>query len=49
MYVLKAQEAVRRYLDEMASAFPEQFQPDPEDYDRKMMVTISGADTSVIV
>lgn len=49
MYVLKAQEAVRRYLDEMASAFPEQFQPDPEDYARKIIITISRADASVMV
>ena len=49
MYVLKAQEAVRRYLDEMASAFPEQFQPDPEDYDRKMMITISQAGASIMI
>ena len=40
---------MRRYLDEMASAFPKQFRPDPEDYDRKMLITISQADASVIV
>lgn len=33
----------------MASAFLEHFHPDPEDYDRKMMITISRADASVIV
>ena len=31
----------------MASAFPEKFRPDPEDYNRKMMITISRADPSV--
>ena len=40
---------MRRYLDEMANAFPKQFRPDPEDYDRKMLITISRADASVIV
>ena len=49
MYVIRTGEAQRRYLDEMTSAFPEHFQPDPENYDRKMMITISRADASVIV
>ena len=49
MYIIRTGEAQRKYLDELASAFPEHFQPDPEDYDRKMMITISRADASVMV
>lgn len=40
---------MQRYLDELASAFPEQFRPDPEDYARKIIITISRADASVMV
>ena len=49
IYIIRAGEAPRRYLDEMVSAFPEQFRPDPEDYDRKMLITISRGDSSIMV
>ena len=49
MYVVRPNEAQRRYLDELANAFPELFKPDPEDYDRKMLISISRADSSVTV
>ncbi len=31
MYIVKVGEVQRKYLDEMASAFPEQFKPEPDD------------------
>ena len=49
MYIVKPDEAQRRYLYELASAFPEHFKPDPDDYARKMMVTIERADSYVKV
>ena len=49
MYVVRPNEAQRRYLDELASAFPELFKPAPNDYDRKMLITISRPDAFVIV
>ena len=49
MYILKPGEAQRRYLDEMTSAFPDLFKPDPKDYDTKMLITISRHDTFVMV
>ena len=47
MYILKPVEAQRIYLDELASAFPERFKPDPDDYNRKMMITIERVDSYV--
>ncbi|MFW2439885.1 MAG: hypothetical protein ACN4GR_10985 [Arenicellales bacterium] len=49
MYILKPVEAQRRYLDELAEAFPEWFKPEPDDYDRKVMITIERADSYVKV
>ena len=49
MYVIRPNEAQRRYLDELASAFPELFKPDQADYARKMLITISRPDASVLV
>lgn len=49
MYIAKPDKAQRRYLDELASAFFELFKPDPDDYARKMLITISRPDAFVIV
>ena len=49
MYIIQPGEAQRRYLDEIASAFPEWFKPNPDDYDRKMMITIERVDSYVKV
>ena len=48
MYIVRPNEAQRRYLDELASTFPELFKPNPNDYDRKMLISISREDASVI-
>lgn len=47
MYILKQVEAQRIYLDELASVFPERFKPEPDDYNRKVMITIERADSYV--
>ncbi|MBT8362997.1 MAG: hypothetical protein HKP41_14490 [Desulfobacterales bacterium] len=49
MYIIKVGEAQRKYLNELAGAFPEQFKPEPDDYTRKMLITISQAEASLIV
>ena len=49
MYIIRPVEAQRTYLNELASAFPERFKPDPEDYDRKVMITIERVDSYVKV
>ena len=49
MYTLKNIEALQRYLDELASAFPDWFKLITEDYDRKVMITISLTDPSVMI
>jgi hypothetical protein len=49
MYVIRPNEAQRKYLDELASAFPELFKPDPDHYACKMLITISRPDVSVSV
>mgnify|MGYP001823369708 CR=1 FL=1 len=49
MYVIRPNQAQRRYLDELASVFPELFKPDQNDYARKMLITISQPDSSVLL
>ena len=49
MYIIRPVEAQRIYLDELASALPERFKPDPDDYNRKMMITIERVDSYVKV
>ena len=49
MYIVKQEEAQRRYFDGLARAFPEWFKPESDDYDRKLMITISRADGTVKV
>lgn len=49
MYIIRPDKESRNYLDEMASAFLEWFKPDPDDYDRKVMITIERADSYVKV
>ena len=49
MYILRMEKAQWRFIDKLASDFPKQFRPDPEDCIRKMMITISKADASVLV
>ena len=49
IYIIKVQEAQRKYLVKLARAFPKHFKPDPEDYNRKLMVTISRANATVLV
>lgn len=49
MYIIRACEAQRKYIDELARAFPEQFKLEPNDYTRKLLITISQAEASVTV
>ena len=49
MYIVKPEAAQRRYLDGLAGAFPTWFKPESDDYNRKVMITISRAEASVTV